>query len=160
MASLTQWTWVWASSGRWWTGKPGVLQSMGLQRVGHDWATEQQKHSYCGCHICLGMSDLEAMVSGLVTFIPAQESIIALCLWHAFDAFLANHWVYSCICAYGHTDSKKQLQANDFGYKVIIIEAFRSNSETCCIRVLSGINSVPPVFMGFKLHLRCYINAK
>ena len=24
----------------WWTGKPGVLQSMGLQRVGHDWATE------------------------------------------------------------------------------------------------------------------------
>ena len=43
MASLTQWTWVWASSGRWWrTGKPGVLQSVGLQRVEHDWATEQQ----------------------------------------------------------------------------------------------------------------------
>ena len=35
MASLTQWTWVWASSGRWWwTGKPGVLQSMGSHRVG------------------------------------------------------------------------------------------------------------------------------
>ena len=32
MESLTQWTWVWASSGSWWwTGKPGVLQSMGLQ---------------------------------------------------------------------------------------------------------------------------------
>ena len=30
MASPTQWTWVWASSGSWWrTGKPGVLQSMG-----------------------------------------------------------------------------------------------------------------------------------
>ena len=41
MASLTQWTWVWAGSGSWWwTGKPGVLQSMGLQRVGHDWASE------------------------------------------------------------------------------------------------------------------------
>ena len=41
MASLTQWTWVWANSGRWWmTGKPGVLQSMGLQRVGCDWETE------------------------------------------------------------------------------------------------------------------------
>ena len=41
MASPTQWTWVWVSSGSWWwTGKPGVLQSMGLQRVGHDWATE------------------------------------------------------------------------------------------------------------------------
>ena len=35
--SLTQWTWVWASSRRWWRiGKPGVLQSMGSQRVGHD----------------------------------------------------------------------------------------------------------------------------
>ena len=32
MASPTQWTWVWASSRRWWrTGKPGVLQSMGSQ---------------------------------------------------------------------------------------------------------------------------------
>ena len=42
MASLTQWTWVWSSSRRWWrTGKPGVLQSMGSQRVGHDWVTEQ-----------------------------------------------------------------------------------------------------------------------
>ena len=41
MASLTLWTWVWVSSGSWWcTGKPGVLQSMGWQRVGHDWATE------------------------------------------------------------------------------------------------------------------------
>ena len=40
IASLTQRTWVWASSGRWRSGKPGVLQSMGSQRVGHDWATE------------------------------------------------------------------------------------------------------------------------
>ena len=41
MASLTRWTWVWVNSGSWWwTGRPGVLQSMGLKRVGHDWATE------------------------------------------------------------------------------------------------------------------------
>ena len=41
MASPTWWAWIWASSGSWWwTGKPGVLQSMGSQRVGHDWATE------------------------------------------------------------------------------------------------------------------------
>ena len=41
MASLTQWTWVWASSGSWWwTWKPGMLQSMGSQRVGHNWATK------------------------------------------------------------------------------------------------------------------------
>ena len=41
MASPTQWTWVWVDSGSWWwTGRPGVLQFMVLQRVGHDWATE------------------------------------------------------------------------------------------------------------------------
>ena len=42
MTSLIQWIWVWVSSGIWWwTGRPGVLQSMGLQRVEHNWATEQ-----------------------------------------------------------------------------------------------------------------------
>ena len=41
MRSLSWWTWVWASSESWWwTGKPGMLQSTGLQRVGHDWVTE------------------------------------------------------------------------------------------------------------------------
>ena len=34
-------SWVWVNSGNWWwTGMPGVLQFMGSQRVGHDWATE------------------------------------------------------------------------------------------------------------------------
>ena len=37
----TQWTWVWVNSRSWWwTGKSGVLQSMGSQRVRHNWATE------------------------------------------------------------------------------------------------------------------------
>ena len=41
MALLTRWAWVCAGSRNWWqTGKPGVLQSMGSQRVRHDWATE------------------------------------------------------------------------------------------------------------------------
>ena len=41
MAAPTRWTWVWASSRCWWwTGKSGMLQSMGSQRVGHGWATE------------------------------------------------------------------------------------------------------------------------
>ena len=41
MVSLTQWTWVWVSSGSWWwTGKPGMLLSMRSQRVRHGWATE------------------------------------------------------------------------------------------------------------------------
>ena len=41
MASSTQWTWVWVNSGSWWwTGRPGVLQSMGLQRIWHEWVAE------------------------------------------------------------------------------------------------------------------------
>ena len=41
MASPTQWTWVWVNSRSWWwTGRPGMLQFLGSQRVGHDWATE------------------------------------------------------------------------------------------------------------------------
>ena len=40
-ASPTRWTWIWASSRSWWwTGMSGVLQSMGSQRIRHDWATE------------------------------------------------------------------------------------------------------------------------
>ena len=47
MASPTQWTRVWANSRRWWKiGKPGGLQSMGSQRVRHDWVTKQQQ-TYC-----------------------------------------------------------------------------------------------------------------
>ena len=38
MASPTRWTWVWDNSRSWWwTGRPGVLQFMGWQRVGYDW---------------------------------------------------------------------------------------------------------------------------
>ena len=45
MASSTQWTWVWANSGRWWrTEEAGVLQSLGYQKAGHDWVTEQQQY--------------------------------------------------------------------------------------------------------------------
>ena len=53
MASPIQWKWTWANSGSWWgTGKPGVLQYMGLWRVGHHLATEQQQtvsHIYLSC---------------------------------------------------------------------------------------------------------------
>ena len=37
---MMQWTWTWANFKRWWgTGRPSMLQSMGLQRVGHNWVT-------------------------------------------------------------------------------------------------------------------------
>ena len=49
MTSSIWWTWVWANpSSWWWTGRPGVLQSMGWQSVGRDWAPEQQLASTHG----------------------------------------------------------------------------------------------------------------
>ena len=45
MASLTRWTWIWVDSRSWWwTGRPGMLQFMGSQRVGHNWATELNRN--------------------------------------------------------------------------------------------------------------------
>ena len=57
MTSPTQWTWVCVSSGSWWwTGKPGVLQSMGSQRVGQDWVIELNRwgHSLYMMQVLLG----------------------------------------------------------------------------------------------------------
>jgi len=49
MASPTQWTWAWVNSRSWWwTGRPGVLQSMGSQRVRHNWMTELTEISLWG----------------------------------------------------------------------------------------------------------------
>ena len=66
MASPTQWTWVWISSRSWWwTGKPGVLQSMGSQRVGHDWVTELTCTLMCW-HKCVHMCTYEHIQSSVV----------------------------------------------------------------------------------------------
>ena len=59
MASRTWWTWVWVNSGSWWwTGRPGVLQFMGSQRVGHDWATELNWAELIMSSYCLQSSRL------------------------------------------------------------------------------------------------------
>ena len=53
MASLTRWMWVWVNSRSWWwTGRPGVLRFMGLQRVRHDWATDLIWSDLMGAFLC------------------------------------------------------------------------------------------------------------
>ena len=77
MASPTQWTWVWVNSGSWWwTGRPGVLQSMGLQRVGHNWTTELSwtklmKWSY-GCRMTNNMKDVGEKLSSVQSLSRVQ----------------------------------------------------------------------------------------
>ena len=61
---LIEWTWVWASSGRWL--KPGLLKSMGSQRVGHDWATERQQ-----------LTEMEVAAWSIVGFAESQKTLFS-----------------------------------------------------------------------------------
>ena len=69
-------TWVWVSPGSWWwTWKPGVLRSMRLQRLGHDWVTKMillysqkvsafwKKKLMCGIHICFYFSKIISLIN-------------------------------------------------------------------------------------------------
>ena len=79
MASSTQCTWVWANSGRYWrTGKPGVLQSMMSQRVGHDLVTEQHwEYVLLEYHIILSRIDFSVFPFSIF-------SILASLLFYKF----------------------------------------------------------------------------
>ena len=93
MASLTLWTWIWASSGSWWwAGKPGVLQSMGLQSVRHDWATELELN-----WILHGTS--------LPLYITSSKILVTVILQNCVSLFLQPVWSVSfhglfLICIY------------------------------------------------------------
>ena len=117
MASPTQWTCVWVdSSSWWWTGRPGVLQSMGSQRVRHDWATElnwtepfkdiidgEQRapvkgpYNYFHCKIQRFFSEWEGTLSTFLVFLAMVSKHSKFCpplfreatdKWHLLDTFL------------------------------------------------------------------------
>ena len=96
MASPTRGTWVWVSSGSWWwTGMPGMLQSVGSQIVGHDWATElnwlMKSQDAWGpfflppCSAC-----------GILVLQPRTEPIT-----YALEAWGLNHWTTGKSHAWG-----------------------------------------------------------
>ena len=76
MASLTRWTWVWASFGSWWwIGKPSMLQSMGSQIVRHDRVTELNWYM----HIIIGATDLGHLLCGkYLLYTPKPYSIVKI----------------------------------------------------------------------------------
>ena len=111
--SLTQWTWVWANSGRWWkTGKPGVLQSMGSQRVRHDWATEREQ-GYSRIHEEWPMNTTE----------PFQQKWVSVCepcKWAPLEAHpLVCGWLQLQPTAWGQRGPKPETH-NKVTPKVLI----------------------------------------
>ena len=89
MASPTQWTWVWVSSGSWWwTGKPGMLQSMGLQRVRHDWVTELNWTEVGQCFSSKEQASFNFMASVTIfSDLGAQQNKACHC-FHCFPVYL------------------------------------------------------------------------
>jgi len=99
MASLTRWTWVWVNSGSWWwIGRPGVLQFMGSQRVGDDWATEMNRCLWRNVYsfwivfffffFHIELNELfvyfgESLVGHFIckSFLPFFGVVFLLCLW-------------------------------------------------------------------------------
>ena len=88
MASLTQWTWVWANSRRQWiTGNLGILPSMGSQRLGHGQATEQQVHGELTIHRIVG-SEIPSILM-LVFFLSLPDTLLNLLASHLWVPHLA-----------------------------------------------------------------------
>ena len=85
MASPTQRTWVWVNSGSWWwIGRPGVLQSMGSQRVRHDWAIELNWTECVYMYMCLCMHTCV---------------LVSLCVcMYTFECFHVCMHIYVCTC--------------------------------------------------------------
>ena len=111
MASLTWWTWVWVNSGSWWwTGRPGVLRFMGLQRVRHDWATDL---IWCFCVISCQFYTLEKQWYGPFCkyFKLFQINIISVPLWskHVMEYHTNEAW-----CAAIHGVAKSRTRLSDW----------------------------------------------
>ena len=108
MASLTQWTWVWASFGRWWrTGKPGVLQSWGRKESD---MTERLNNNNTVCHISSGKwGQAGALILGCsVTECQARSLDFILLVVVSFWGFWSKHThihAHACMymCAHLHT---------------------------------------------------------
>ena len=141
MASLTQWTWVWVNSRSWWwTGRPGVLQFMGLQRVGHDWATELN-WMFASVLILLIFTIINANTlterklhpqPNMWIFISTHSEHILLLLF--------NHWVVSN-SLWSHRLQHARLCWHSY---VLAAAAANSKSLQLCPTLCDPIDGSPP----------------
>ena len=87
MASPTRWAWIWVDSRSWWwTGRPGVLRFMGLQRVGHNWVTKLnwRAESYVYAIVRLAVLLYEDLIHlfWLLCIIPSFQVLYRTYLFH------------------------------------------------------------------------------
>ena len=135
MTSPTQWTWVWVNSGSWWwTGRPGVLQAMGLQRVGHDWVTElkavqrlssQSRSAYSDTSEAHWFDDfLDRLLVTLLPPVAGKDMSNLVTSLQIRDTYRSQRWPISQIYNLCEETRKKQYQRG----KVIQIAKTNKNS--------------------------------
>ena len=150
MASLTRWTWVWASSGSWWwTGKPGVLQSIGLQKVGHDWATELNWESL-GRWFCLCLSSEYvpffwdsvhewAMLTEPLAFTTVCSAFASVCPWLVFSPDFYGFWEFWYCGFLGNCCYCLREISPFFGPWISFLFLFSNTAQNlkniCCIKI-------------------------
>ena len=110
--------WVWVNSGSWWwTGRPGMLQSMGSQRVGHDWATE------------INWTELNSGVSRLSDF---------FCFPFKFFLYLFVE-LYPGILVVRRRTLKKRGYSLLIELEIVQVLSFRSLQEVKACLILSSV---------------------
>ena len=170
MASPIQWTWVWVNSRSWWwTGRPGLLQSMGSQRVGHDWATEL---NWIGSHGVRGGLTLSQILAETL----ASDTRMAQFshLWNANNAiYQSSRLVVRIRHATRDTEQTlnvwpdRKLLAHGVSRRRILVTGILLETSCCWIENLQTteeknregscfrINILPP---SSKCPTRCYYN--
>ena len=82
MASLTQWTWIWVDSGSWWwTGRPDVLRFLMSQRVGQDWVTELNWHTFMVSFTWKSLTVIVEMVYLVPQTVKNMSSMLETLVW-------------------------------------------------------------------------------
>ena len=100
MVSPTQWTWVWAGSRScWWTGKPGMLPSMGSQRGRHDWVTalkDTDDSVWCTFLRCFVETIIATRWKNLTAWWSDCSHDISCCIFFCFSSLVdLQHLQYS-----------------------------------------------------------------
>ena len=135
IASPTQWTCVWANSGRQWRN-PGILQSMGSQRVRHNLATEKQSSTQCQT-VGSSYPTLFQVAETQIKNSEQWENLIYLCtpclscLFFEMPLLLSIQWFHGwrSLLGYSHGVVKSRTRVSDFTFFLFIVHFGEGNGN-------------------------------